>query len=153
MRPAGLRSSHLIFAFGGGSLPSELIPAGRAGGGTDRHPADRPDRLAGLDLAPRTRRSALPRASGDEAPADYRSIPVTTLLRSAAMSDGSKAKEEARNAVEESFASTEASECQERLGQGTNPGLTKKTAAGVTRSTNAKTYGHEFKRHAATPIN
>ena len=69
------------------------------------------------------------------------------------MSDGLKAEEEPRNAVEEWFTATVASEREQRPGQEMNLGLAKTLAEGVARDADAETYGREFKRHETEPIN
>ena len=80
-------------------------------------------------------------------------MPVTTLLRSATMSGESKARREGRDTVQVWFASTAASECQQRLDQGMNPRLASRLAEGKARETTAKTSGREFNRHETKPIN
>ena len=80
-------------------------------------------------------------------------MPVTSLLRSAAMSGESKARRESRDTLQVWFASTVASECQQRLDQGMNPRLASRLAEGKARGTTAKTSGRESNRHETKPIN
>ena len=76
---------------------------------------------------------------------------VTTLLRSAAMSNGWNAGTTPRNAVEGWCALT-ATDRQQWLGQGVNLGLAKKLPDEVARCASATTYCREFKRHETEPI-